>query len=233
MLSVIYLVFNEGYAATTGEEPLRAALCEEAIRLGRIIVELMPGEAEVMGLLALMLLHDSHHAARTDPNGELVTLEDQDRRKWNQAAIDTGSALLHRGGALGPAGPYQIQAAISAIHARAADHEATDWAAIVDLYDRLHALNPSPVIALNRAVALSFADGPDAGPNAGLAALDSLNDDVALGRYQPYHAARADLLRRAGQNTEAAGAYGQALMYTTNAAEQRFLQGRLTEVSGD
>ena len=233
VLSVIYLVFNEGYAAITGEEPLRAALCEEAIRLGRIIVELMPGEAEVMGLLALMLLHDSRRAARTDPNGELVTLEDQDRRKWNQAAIDTGSALLHRASALGPAGPYKIQAAISAIHARAADHEATDWAAIVDLNDRLHALNPSPVIALNRAVALSFAAGPDAGPNAGLAALDSLNDDGALGRYQPYHAARADLLRRAGQNTEAAGAYGQALMYTTNAAEQRFLQGRLTEVSGD
>ncbi len=223
VLAVIYLVFNEGYAATSGAEPLRAALCEEAIRLGQILLDLVEEEAEVLGLLALMLLHDSRRLARTDGAGDLVILARQDRSLWNRDRIGRGKGLLRRAMALGPAGPYQIQAAISAVHARAADHDATDWREITVLYDRLHKMHPSPVIALNGAVALSFADGAE----AGLAAMRGLNGDGALDGYQPYHAAHADLLRRAGRLDDAATAYRQALKITDNAAEQRFLQARL------
>jgi RNA polymerase sigma-70 factor (ECF subfamily) len=202
---------------------LRAALCDEAIRLGQILAALTPNEGEVLGLLALMLLHDSRRLARMDGAGNLITLDNQARDQWDQARIAGGRHMLRQALALNSPGPYQIQAAISALHAAGASHETTDWHEITRLYGQLYALQPSPVIALNGAVALSFADSP----TAGLAALAGLNDDGALARYQPYHAARADLLRRAGQFDDAATAYGQALKYTTNEAERRFLQGRL------
>ncbi len=227
VLAVIYLVFNEGYAATAGEEPLRDGLCDEAIRLGQLLRDLVSGEAEVLGLLALMLLHDARRAARSDRGGNLITLERQDRRLWDRKKIKAGLDLLRRAQALGPLGPYGIQAAISAQHDLAPSHEDTDWARITSLYGQLYELHPSPVIALNRAIALSFAT--DAA--AGLVALHGLNADGALDRYQPYHAARADLLRRTGQADQAAAAYREALAHTTNDAERRYLQGRLEEVA--
>ncbi len=226
VLSVIYLVFNEGYAATSGRQPTRAGLCNEAIRLGRILVDLVPREPEAAGLLALMLLHDSRRLARTDDSDDLVTLERQDRSLWNQERIEAGARFLRRAIDLGRVGPYQIQAAISAVHARAESYGATDWHEITSLYRRLYELLPSPVIALNMAVALSFAEGV----NAGLAALTDLDEQGVLERYQPFHAARADLLRRAGRLADAANAYRQALMLTRNAAEQRFLETRLQEL---
>ncbi len=226
VLSVIYLVFNEGYATTSGHQPTRASLCDEAIRLGRILVDLVPREPEAAGLLALMLLHDSRRRARADESGNLVTLEQQDRGLWNREQIEAGATLLRRAGNLGAAGPYQIQAAISAAHAAAESHDTTDWREITSLYRQLYALLPSPVVALNGAVAVSFADGVD----AGLAALTDLERQGALERYQPFHAARADLLRRAGRGQDAAGAYRQALMLTTNVAERRFLEARLQEL---
>ncbi len=226
VLSVIYLVFNEGYAATSGRQPTRAGLCDEAIRLGRILVDLVPREPEAAGLLALMLLHDSRRRARTDDSGDLVTLERQDRSLWNREQIDEGARLLRRAIEKGRVGPYQIQAAISAVHARAQRYGATDWHEITSLYGKLYELLPSPVIALNKAVALSFAEGVE----AGLAALTDLDEQAVLARYQPFHAARADLLRRAGRSGDAANAYRQALMLTRNAAEQRFLETRLQEM---
>ena len=227
VLSVIYLVFNEGYAATSGSEPTRAGLCEEAIRLGQILVDLIPGEAEAIGLLALMLLHHSRHRARSDKFGDLVTLERQNRKLWLQEQIKAGTHLLRRTTGLGPVGPYQLQAAISAVHARAESYDATDWREILSLYRELYELLPSPAIALNTAVALSFADGVD----AGLAAMTDLDGQGVLARYQPFHAARADLLRRAGQAHAAAASYRQALMLTNNKAEQRYLKSRLQELS--
>ena len=227
VLAVIYLVFNEGYAATSGAQPVYGTLCDEAIRLGEILVGLIPREAEVLGLLALMLLHDSRRDARSNSDGDLITLEHQDRGLWQRAKITAGHDLLDRAIALGHSGPYQIQAAISALHAQGDSHESTDWGEITLLYGRLHDMQPSAVIALNGAVALSFAQGPE----AGLDALTGLNEDGTLDRYQPFHAAHADLLRRAGRGTEAADAYGQALMYTENEAEQRFLRARLRALS--
>lgn len=226
VLSVIYFIFNEGYAATSGDQPTRAGLSEEAIRMGRVLVDLVPGENEAAGLLALMLLHDSRRAARADAAGNLVTLEHQDRSLWRRDQIAAGQELARRTAGRGAAGPYQIQASISAVHASAATYESTDWRRITALYDDLYALNPSPVIALNRAVALSFAVGPE----AGLVELCTINDQGALDGYQPFHAAHADLLRRTGQTRDAGAAYGQALALTRNDAERRFLEGRLQEV---
>jgi RNA polymerase sigma factor (sigma-70 family) len=225
VLAVLYLIFNEGYAAHSGRDLLRDDLCEEAIRLGRVLAELMPDEPEVLGLLALMELQASRAAARTDADGNLVLLEDQDRRRWDRGRIGRGLALLERAGARGNAGagPYRLQAAIAACHARAASWEATEWERIVDHYRALAALAPSPVIDLNLAVAVGLADGPA----AGLAALDAL-DAAALRDYHLLPAARADFLRRLGRFTEAAVEYRRALRLADNAREQAFLVGRLT-----
>ena len=226
VLSVIYFIFNEGYLATSGSELTRADLCHEAIRLGRILVGLAPKEPEAAGLLALMLLHNSRRRTRTDDIGNLVTLEQQDRTLWNQEQINAGVSLLQRTLAMGGLGPFQIQAAISAVHAQARSYDATDWNEIRLLYGKLYELQPSPVIKLNAAVALSFAHGA----NAGLAALTELDEEGVLEQYQPYHAARADLFRRAGRKEDSATAYRRALEFTDNAAERHFLEQRLLEV---
>jgi RNA polymerase sigma-70 factor, ECF subfamily len=219
--AVLYLVFNEGYAATDGDL-VRAELCDEAVRLTRLLAELVPDEPETDGLLALMLLQHARRAARTDASGDLILLEDQDRSRWDQAMIDDGLALLAR-----PAddGPYRLQAAIAARHAAAPRAEDTDWAEIAALYGRLHELQPSPVVALNRAVAIAMADGPQ----AGLRAMEPLREQ--LDRYHLFHSAQADLLRRAGRLDEAADAYRRALAIATNDAERRFLEGRLAETT--
>ena len=213
--AVVYLVFNEGYEATEGEL-IRTDLCAEAIRLARLLDHLIPDEPESRGLLALLLLQHARRAARTDAAGDLVTLEDQDRSRWDHELIDEGLALVDE-----PAtGTYQLQAAIAACHDRAPRPEDTDWAQIASLYDELQRVRPSPVVALNRAVAVAMADGPD----AGLRLLDPLADD--LDRYHHFHAARADLLRRAGREPEAADAYDQALALVGNDAERRYLERR-------
>ena len=213
--AVVYLVFNEGYEATEGEL-IRSDLCAEAIRLARLLDHLIPDEPESRGLLALLLLQHARRAARTDATGDLVTLEDQDRSRWDHELIDEGLALVDE-----PAiGTYQLQAAIAACHDRAPRPEDTDWAQIASLYDELQRVRPSPVVALNRAVAVAMADGPD----AGLRLLDPLADD--LDRYHHFHAARADLLRRAGREPEAADAYGRALALVGNDAERRYLERR-------
>ena len=222
VLAVIYLIFNEGYSATSGGRLVRADLCEEAIRLGRVVVDLAPAEPEAAGLLALMLLHDSRRAARTDTGGELVTLEEQNRAAWDRERIAEGERLLRAALGLGRAGPYQIQAAISAVHASAPSFAATGWDEIVGLYERLLELTPSRVIALNRIVALSFRDGAA----AGLAALERLARRGELETYQPFHAVRADLLRRAGRMEEADAAYRRAAELSDNDAERRFLERR-------
>lgn len=228
VLSVIYLIFNEGYAVTSGKAPTRGDLCGEAIRLGRILTRLVPDEPEAAGLLALMLLHDSRRGARSDALGNLITLEQQDRALWDRGLIAAGVRLLEAALARGRPGPYQIQAAISALHARAPSHAATDWRQITLLYGELHALQPSPVVRLNAAVALSFAEGAE----AALPVLANLEKQGALARYQPFYAAHADTLRRAGRKATAAKAYRQALALTRNAAERRFLEGRLGDVLG-
>jgi len=228
VLSVIYLIFNEGYAATSGEAPTRGELCREAIRLGRILAQLVPEEPEAAGLLALMLLHDSRRVARSDAQGNLITLEQQDRARWDQGLIAAGARLLESALAQGSPGPYQIQAAISAIHAQAPSATATDWRQITLLYGELYALQPSPVVRLNAAVALSFAEGAE----AALPTLAELERQGALASYQPFHAAHADTLRRAGRKTAAAKAYRQTLALTRNAAERRFLEGRLGDMLG-
>jgi RNA polymerase sigma-70 factor (ECF subfamily) len=228
VLAVLYLVFNEGYASTEG--PLvRTDLCDEAIRLARIVAGLLPEETEAIGLLALMLLHHSRRDARIDANGDLVLLEDQDRATWNAAQIDEGLALLHRARDLGVAGPYLVQAAIAAEHAGAPHPEATDWPAIVGWYRRLLQIQPSPVVALNAAVAVAMADGPQ----AGLAMVDRLDETGALDRYYLLPATRADLLRRLGRAKDAAADYRRALELATNQAERRFLERRLAEVAPD
>ncbi|PYM75856.1 MAG: RNA polymerase subunit sigma-24 [Candidatus Rokuibacteriota bacterium] len=222
VLAVIYLIFNEGYAAQSGNALVRHDLCDEALRLGRMLVELMPEEPEVRGLLALMELQASRAATRTDADGNLVLLEDQDRSRWDQAGIVRGLASLERAGPMGRAGPYQRQAAIAACHARAASWEATDWRQIVEHYEALAAIAPSPVVELNRAVAIGLAHGPA----AGLAALDDV-DDTALRGYHLLPGARADFLRRLGRRTEAATEYRRALGLTDNARERAFYAARL------
>ncbi len=222
VLAVIYLIFNEGYAAQSGNALVRHDLCDEALRLGRMLAELMPEEPEVRGLLALMELQASRAATRTDADGNLVLLEDQDRSRWDRAGIVRGLASLEHAGPMARAGPYQRQAAIAACHARAASWDATDWRQIVEHYEALAAIAPSPVVELNRAVAIGLARGPA----AGLAALDDV-DDAALRGYHLLPGARADFLRRLGRRTEAATEYRRALGLTDNARERAFYAARL------
>ncbi|MCW5575724.1 MAG: RNA polymerase sigma factor [Burkholderiales bacterium] len=227
VLRVIYLVFNEGYAASSGDTLTRHDLSGEAIRLARLVVELLP-EPEVMGLLALMLLHESRRTARVQPSGDLILLEDQDRGLWNRALIGEGVALVERALAARQVGPYALQAAISAVHAEAPDAAATDWAQIVGLYDVLARLEPSPVVALNRAVAVAMRDGPA----AGLALIEAILAGGELADYRLAHAARADLCRRLGRTAEARASYRRALELTQQAPERRFLERRLAELAG-
>ncbi|HEX6130545.1 MAG TPA: RNA polymerase sigma factor [Actinomycetota bacterium] len=220
VLAVLYLVFNEGYAATDG--PLvRTELCDEAIWLCRVVDRLLPREPEVRGLLALMLLHHARRDARVGPDGSLVLLEDQDRSRWDHDAIDEGLRILDEALAAGAPGAYQIQAAIAALHARAPRAEDTDWPQIAALYGALRRVHPTPVVELNRAVAVAMADGPA----AGMPLVDALAEP--LDRYHLFHAARADLLRRLGRHDEAAAAYRRALQLATNPAERSFLERRL------
>jgi len=226
VLTVIYLIFNEGYAATAGDALIRRELCSEAIRLARLVAQLMPDEPEALGLLALTLLHDSRRDTRQAAGGELILLEDQDRSRWDATQIAEGVDVLDRALSRRSPGPYQVQAAIAAVHAQAATPAETDWRQIALLYARLVAMQPSPVVELNRAVAVAMADGPA----AGLPLIEPLAADLA--RYQPFHAARADLLRRLNRSEEAREAYTRALALTTNAAERRFLERRKHELDG-
>ncbi|NGO41643.1 RNA polymerase sigma factor [Streptomyces sp. YC419] len=225
VLGVVYLLFNEGYAATSGADLLRTNLCAEAIRLARVLARLMPDEPEALGLLALLLLHDARQGTRVDAAGELVTLEDQDRTAWDRAAIDEGAALLETALRRGRPGPYQIQAAIAACHTTAATAEETDWADIAALYGELRHFVPSAVVELNRAVAVGMAEEPE----AGLALLAELEKAGDLAGYHLLPATRADLLRRMGRTGEAAEAYARALDLVENDAERRFLEKRLAE----
>ena len=227
VLAVVYLVFNEGYVGTSGSDLVRVDLAAEAIRLGRLLARLMP-DSEVLGLLALMLLHHSRREARVSSEGELVTLEEQDRERWDRALIDEGAGLVDRAFASGAVGPYAIQAAIAALHATSPSANATDWREIAALYAVLERIQPTPVVRLNRAAAVGMADGPD----AGLAMLDALAGEPGLAGYHLYPAARADLLRRAGRRPEAAEAYRDALVLVTNDVERRYLERRLREVGG-
>jgi RNA polymerase sigma-70 factor (ECF subfamily) len=226
VLAVLYLIFNEGYAASAGDALVRRELCAEAVRLGRVLTELMPDEGEALGLLALLLLHDGRREGRVGPTGELVLLEDQDRGRWDRAKIHEGIGLLDRAMRRGPAGPYRLQACIAALHAVAPAAAATDWRRIAALYDQLMAVAPSPVVALNRAVAVAMV----AGPAAGLALMDDLVATGDLDGYHLLHAGRADLLRRLGRDAEAADAYRRALALASNPVEQAFLTRRLSEV---
>ncbi len=228
MLAVLYLVFNEGYLSTDAETLTRPDLCAEAIRLARMVVRLLPDEPEALGLLALMVLHDARRAARVDERGELVLLPDQDRARWDRAAIEEGMELLMRGLATGRPGPYQIQAAIAAVHAEAPTAAETDWSEIVALYDRLLSLAPSPVVALNRAVAVAMRDGPE----AGLRLADRLAADGQLARYHLLHSTRGALLERLGERERAADAFGLALELATNPVDRRFLSRRVEELRG-
>jgi RNA polymerase sigma-70 factor (ECF subfamily) len=227
ILLVLYLLFNEGYSATAGHDMLRHDLCAEGIRLARLLTRLMPGEPEAPGLLALMLLQDSRRAARVDGAGDLVTLDEQDRTRWDHAEIDEGRQVLETAAADGVSGPYQLQAAIAACHATAARGDDTDWRAIARLYGQLGRLTPSPVVELNRAVAVGMAEGPA----AGLALADALASAGALDGYHLLPATRADLLRRLGRGDEAADAYREALALAGTDAEQRYLARRLAEVT--
>ncbi len=225
VLHVVYLVFNEGYAASTGEALTRPDLSAEAIRLGRLLVELLP-EPEATGLLALMLLHDARRAARSSPSGDMVLLDDQDRSLWNRQQIEEGAALVQRALSSRRFGPYALQAAIAAVHTEASDGRATDWAQIVGLYEVLLRAEPSPVVALNRAVAIAMRDGPA----AGLPLIDAILARGELAHYHLAHAARADLCRRLGMREEARAAYERALALVRQAPERRFLQQRLAEL---
>jgi RNA polymerase sigma-70 factor, ECF subfamily len=224
--SAIYLVFNEGYSATAGDSLIRRELCAEAIRLGRMLCELLPGQPENLGLLALMLLHDSRRDARIDGRGRLVTLEEQDRKLWDQERIREGLALVHRALPMRGVGPYQLQAAIAALHAEAPSPSATDWAQIAALYQELLRAAPSPVVALNHAVAVAMSQGLE----SGLAQIDRVGAAGGLEEYHLFHAARADILRRLGRREEAARAYREALQLATNKVEQEYLQSRLGQV---
>jgi RNA polymerase sigma-70 factor, ECF subfamily len=226
VLTVIYLVFTEGYAATRGEALVRTDLCAEAIRLGRLVRTLIaPPPPEATGLLALMLLHDARREARLDEAGDLILLEEQDRRRWNQRQIAEALPLVEEALRGGP-GPFALQAAIAALHCQAARAEDTDWPQIVRLYDLLERVQPSPIVSLNRAVAVAMVDGP----RPALALIDALAATGDLDRYHLLHAARADLLRRLGSPAEAAKSYAQALALATNDSERRFLARRLAEV---
>ena len=227
VLRVIYLVFNEGYAASSGASLTRHDLSGEAIRLTRLLIELLP-EPEAIGLLALMLLHESRRGARTSPSGDLVLLEDQDRSLWNREMIAEGTALVGRALASRRIGPYTLQAAISAVHAEAASAAATDWGQIVGLYDVLARVEASPVVELNRAVAVAMRDGPE----TGLALVDSILARGDLSDYRLAHAARADLCRRLGRSAEAKASYERALELTRQEPERRFLERRLAELAG-
>lgn len=218
VLAVVYLVFNEGYAATTGNELVRADLCSEAIRLARLLAQLMPDEPEVLGLLALLLLTDARRAARTEADGSLVLLSDQDRSRWDRALIAEGQSLVAACIRRDQPGPYQLQAAINAVHSEPPTAADTDWGQILQLYDQLLALSPTPVVALNRAVAVAEVRGP----GAALAVVGSLD----LASYHLFHATRADLLRRLARHREAADAYDAALALVGNGAERRFLEER-------
>jgi RNA polymerase sigma-70 factor, ECF subfamily len=226
VLSVLYLVFNEGYLSTESETLTRVELSAEAIRLARLVAEQLPDEPEALGLLSLMLLHDARRPARVDANGDLVLLEDQDRSLWNRAQIEEGTELLGRALALGRPGPFQVQAAIAAVHAEASRPEDTDWEEIVALYDRLAAMAPSPVVELNRAAAVAMASGPQ----HGLDLIDRIEARGELANYSLLHSARADLLRRMGRNPEAVAAYARALELATNPVDRRFLERRLAEL---
>jgi RNA polymerase sigma-70 factor (ECF subfamily) len=226
VLQVLYLIFNEGYDATSGASLIRRELCSEAIRLARVLRALMPDEPEVLGLLALMLLTDARRPARVGTDGQLVLLAAQDRTKWDAAEIREGRDLVERARRAGRPGTHQLQAAIAAVHDEAAQPERTDWRRIVSLYDELMAVTPSPVVALNRAVAVSMVDGP----NAGLAIVDGIATSGALDGYAYLHSTRADLLRQLDRRADAVEAYRQAAALTTNEAERAFLERRLAEV---
>jgi RNA polymerase sigma-70 factor, ECF subfamily len=229
VLGVLYLLFNEGYSATAGADLVRAGLCDEAIRLGRVLTELMPDEPEASGLLALMLLHHARRAARVDRAGALVPLEEQDRTLWDGDAIAEATALLDTALRGGEPGPYQLQAAIAACHATAPDPRATDWREIAQLYGRLSQLLPTPVVSLNRAIAIAMADGPA----AGLELVDQLERSGDLAGYHLLAATRADLLRRLGRHAEAADAYRAAIELAATDAERRYLIRRLAETARD
>jgi RNA polymerase sigma-70 factor, ECF subfamily len=225
VLHVVYLVFNEGYAASSGESLTRADLSGEAIRLGRLLVELLP-EPEAMGLLALMLLHESRRAARTGPTGELILLDDQDRSRWNREQIAEGTRLVEQALVSRRIGPYTLQAAISAVHAEAPSAAVTDWAQIVGLYEVLLRADPSPVIELNRAVAVAMRDGPA----AGLALVDAILSRGALADYHLAHSARAELCRRLGRTADARASFARALDLARQEPQRRFLERRLSEL---
>jgi RNA polymerase sigma-70 factor, ECF subfamily len=229
VLRVLYLVFNEGYGASTGDRLIRRELSAEAIRLARVLGSLMPDEPEVLGLLALMVLHDARRETRTGPRGELVLLEDQDRSDWDRARIDEGQILLERAMRMRRVGPYQLQAAIASLHDEAPTSDETDWAQIAALYRILGEIQPSPVVELNRAVAVAMADGPA----AGLALVDRVAARGLLDDYPYLHSTRADLLRRLGRRAEAADAYRAALALTANEPERAFLAGRLTRLGAN
>jgi RNA polymerase sigma-70 factor, ECF subfamily len=224
VLAVVYLIFNEGYAASAGDALVRRELCAEALRLGRVLAELMPDEPEVLGLLALMLLVSSRREARTGDGGDLVLLADQDRGRWDRDQIAEGQAIVRRCLRRGRPGPYQLQAAINAVHSDAPTAAATDWGQILALYDQLLAMAPSPVVALNRAVAVAEVEGPE----AALALVDGLD----LDGYRLFHAIRADLLRRLGRDAEAVAAYEAAIARTGNATERAFLERRRRALTG-
>jgi RNA polymerase sigma-70 factor (ECF subfamily) len=223
-MAVVYLIFNEGYAASSGDRLVRDELCTEAIRLGRLLNDLMPEEPEIMGLLALMLLLESRRPARATGDGRLVLLADQDRGLWDRALIREGQALVRRCLRRNEPGPYQIQAAINAVHSDAPEAADTDWPQILQLYDQLQSATPTPIVALNRAVAVAEVEGP----HAALTLIDGLD----LGGYYLFHAIRADLLKRLGRHTEAAAAYEAAMARAGNAAERNFLQRSLDSLDG-
>jgi RNA polymerase sigma-70 factor (ECF subfamily) len=225
VLQVIYLVFNEGYSAAAGAQVTRAELTGEAIRLGRLLIELRP-EPEVMGLVSLMLLHESRHAARTSPTGELILLENQDRSLWNREQIAEGVGLLEKALKSRRFGPYTLQAAIAAVHAEAESVAATDWRQIVALYDQLVRIQPSPVVQLNRAVAIAMRDGPE----VGLAQIDAVLEHGELADYYLAHSVRADMCRRLGRTAEARSSYEKALALTQQEPERQFLQGRIRQL---
>jgi RNA polymerase sigma-70 factor (ECF subfamily) len=226
VLRVIYLVFNEGYSASTGSELTRHDLSGEAIRLGRLLTELLPQESEASGLLALMLLHDSRRAARTSPNGDLILLDEQDRALWNREQIAEGLMLVMQAFGSRSIGSYALQAAIAAVHAESSSSSETNWMEIIGLYDLLLQANPSPVIELNRAVAIAMRDGPD----AGLFLIDAILSRGDLTDYHLAHSARADLCRRLGRTGQAEAAYRQALSLARQEPERRFLERRLAEL---